>query len=80
MSRHPTVLGIVFLSVAILVAAISLKHYRFIERFTAPADGVGTPVPAPAVKNDPSAVTQILFVAMALGFVAIGYAAFKRSG
>ena len=82
MARHPSVLGIVGLSVAILVAALYIKRSNVLERYAdtpaTPRNGISTStiVPVPAVTSPPGVVPQLMFVALLCGLVAAGYAVY----
>ena len=84
MARHPSVLGIVGLSVTILVAVLYMKQSHILERYAdapaPPKDGIstGTIVPVPAVTNPPGVVPQLMFVALLCGLIAAGYAIYSR--
>jgi hypothetical protein len=82
MTNRPSVLGVVVLSVAILVAVLFIERSNLLERFATatPKDGVstGTIIPVPAVTSPPGIVPQLMFVGLLVAFVAIGYAAFNR--
>jgi len=84
MANTPSVLGVVVLSVAILIAVLFIERSNLLERFAtaaaAPKDGVGasTIIPVPAVTNSPGVIPQLMFVGLLVAFAAIGYAAYSR--